>query len=143
MDERDGTEPPARGRGERWREVGGSVAGSVAEGVAGVQQQVRDAVRAGAASLGEDDAELAALGEAVLAVPGVLALHPGVLGDLAARLPGRRAPGITATDDETTVRVVLADDAPVHATATAVRDVAAGVSDAPVRVVVEDVRAAR
>lgn len=132
MDESDQQDRPA----ELLRRVGGTVTAA--------QQQVRDAVRAGADALRDaDDPELVEVGVSVLAVPGVLALHPGVLGDLAVRLPGRRAPGLSATDDETTVSVVLADNASVRATATAVRDVVVGaVPGAPVRVVVADVRPA-
>ncbi|WP_369054246.1 Asp23/Gls24 family envelope stress response protein [Kineococcus terrestris] len=97
------------------------------------------------------------LAGAVLAVPGVVRLHAGALGEVATYLPGRRVTGVRLPDaalrgagpggPPVEVHVVLGLDAPVrevacdvHAAAAAV--LAAAAVPAPVAVHVEDVAAA-
>ena len=124
---------PAKPDAAVWERVGRSVS----ETVAATQDHLRDAARSASAALRDDD--LAELADAVLAVPGVVGLDPGRLGELAAHLPVGPGRGISEGDDGTTVRAVLRDDAGVHATAGAVRDAVARLVDTPVRVVVVDV----
>lgn len=94
---------------------------------------------------------------AVLAVPGVAALHPGPFGEVATHLPGRRVPGIretgTETDDGTgtgpgigpgtgaalEVHLVLWWGRPVLPTAEAVRRSLTALGASRVDVIVEDV----
>lgn len=78
---------------------------------------------------------------AALAVPGVLGLHGGALGEVAVYLPGRRVSGIRLREDRTEVHVVLALGAPVRGTAQAVQTAVAAVRPGPVDVTVEDVAA--
>ncbi|PRY14569.1 hypothetical protein [Kineococcus rhizosphaerae] len=72
------------------------------------------------------------LAEVVRAVPGVSALHPGVLGEVGTYLPGRRVPGVRVREEVLTgpaggagvtpveVHVVVTAAAPVRETAAAV-----------------------
>ena len=80
---------------------------------------------------------------AVRAVPGVVDLHGGFLGEVATYLPGRRVAGVRLAEDATHVHVVLAWDAPIGATTDAVRDAVRGLVQGPghevVHVMVEDV----
>ncbi|MGQ7294918.1 hypothetical protein [Quadrisphaera sp. KR29] len=82
---------------------------------------------------------------AVLAVPGVAALHGGPLGGVATFLPGRRVAGVALREDGTSVHLVLETTADVRATAEAVhRAVEAlgpAVAPPPVHVHVEDLAA--
>lgn len=77
--------------------------------------------------------------EAVLAVPGVAALHAGRYGEAATHLPGRRVNGVQVREDRLEVHVSLEWGAEVLATADAVRDRCAGLAARRVDVVVEDV----
>ncbi|MCV7058366.1 Asp23/Gls24 family envelope stress response protein [Mycolicibacterium gilvum] len=61
------------------------------------------------------------LAAAVLAVPGVAALHPGMFGEVGTYLPGRRVAGIRVTDEAVDVHVVIVFGAAVRETAAAVR----------------------
>jgi hypothetical protein len=81
---------------------------------------------------------------AVLAVPGVAALHSGgPLGGVATFLPGRRVAGVALREDGTQVHLVLESTADIRATAEAVhRAVDAlgpAVAPQPVHVHVEDI----
>lgn len=79
--------------------------------------------------------------EAVLGLPGVVALHAGALGEVATYLPGRRVPGVRVRDGVVDVHVVLTDSEPLRTTAGAVRAaVAALLPGAAVDVTVEGVR---
>jgi uncharacterized alkaline shock family protein YloU len=79
---------------------------------------------------------------AVLAVPGVADLHPGMFGEVGTYLAGRRVPGIRITDNSVEVHLTVAFDAPVRETAAAVRSaVAAMMPGATVNVTVEDMMA--
>lgn len=85
-----------------------------------------------------DQADLIAA--AVTAVPGVVALHAGMFGEVATYLPGHRVAGIrTNTDGVTEVHVTLRYGTPVRDTAARVRDAAAAVVGGVVDVTVEDV----
>lgn len=80
--------------------------------------------------------------DAVLAAPGVVGLHAGVLGEVGTYLPGRKVAGVRLTDAEVEVHVVAALGTPVAYTSAAVMTAVAGVPAAagrPVHVVVEDV----
>jgi len=91
-----------------------------------------------AAEPARDPAEVIAT--AVLATPGVEALHPGAFGEVATYLPGRRVVGVRLRDPGCEVHVTLAWGAPVLATSDSVRAaVAALVTGGPIDVVVEDV----
>lgn len=75
----------------------------------------------------------------VRAVPGVAALHPGMFGEVATLLPGRRVIGVRLTDDAIAVHVVLTPDVPVRETAAQVRAAVAAVHPGvAVDVTVED-----
>ncbi|WP_222710282.1 hypothetical protein [Quadrisphaera setariae] len=82
---------------------------------------------------------------AVLAVPGVAALHSGPLGGVATFLPGRRVAGVALREDGTSVHLVLETTTDIRATAQAVhRAVEAlgpAVAPQPVHVHVEDLAA--
>lgn len=76
---------------------------------------------------------------AVLAVPGVVALHMGTFGEVATYLPGRSVIGIRIRDEEIEVHVVLEWGSPVLATADAIRAVVVPLVARRVDVVIQDV----
>jgi len=76
---------------------------------------------------------------AALAVPGVVALHTGMFGEVATYLAGRRVDGVQLRPDSCAVHLVLAWGAPVLATADRVRAVVGPLVGTPVDVSVEDV----
>jgi uncharacterized alkaline shock family protein YloU len=77
---------------------------------------------------------------AVLAVPGVAALHPGMFGEVGTYLPGRRVTGVRITDDTVDVHVTVHEGVDLRGTAAAVRDAVARVTARPtVDVTVEDI----
>ncbi len=84
--------------------------------------------------------EIAAL---VLAVEGVVQLHPGRFGEVATYLPGRRVAGVKLSEQAVEVHVVLAYDTPIRAVAQQIHAAVAAVVDVPVQVYVEDLAAAR
>jgi uncharacterized alkaline shock family protein YloU len=76
----------------------------------------------------------------VRAVPGVVDLHPGMFGEVATYLPGRRVVGVRIDDARVEVHITVSTDADVRETASAVRaTVGAAVPETPVDVTVEDV----
>ncbi|WP_328291264.1 hypothetical protein OG218_00585 [Kineococcus sp. NBC_00420] len=77
----------------------------------------------------------------VLAVPGVVELHPGRFGEVATYLPGRRVAGVKLRDDVVEVHVVAAFDTPLRAVAQQIHAVVAAVVTAPVQVFIEDLTA--
>lgn len=80
------------------------------------------------------------IAEAVLAVPGVAALHPGMFGEVGTYLPGRRVTGVRITNDGVDVHVTVHEGVDVRATAAAVRDAAALVAPgSTVNITVEDI----
>ena len=80
-----------------------------------------------------------AVASAVLAVPGVNALHAGVFGEVATYLPGRRVNGVRLSDEACEVHVVLDWGTPVLHTADAVRVAVERLVDGPVHVTVQDI----
>lgn len=76
--------------------------------------------------------------EAVLGVPGVVSLHPGMFGEVATYLPGRRVPGVQVRDDNCQIHVVLKYSADIHHTAEAIRAAAGPLVHTPVHVTVQD-----
>lgn len=76
---------------------------------------------------------------AVLAVPGVAALHGGTFGEAATYLPGRRVRGVRLGEDGTDIHLALVFGTPVQAVAENVRAAVAGLVTAPVHVTVEDI----
>lgn len=78
---------------------------------------------------------------AVLAVPGVAAMHSGSFGEVATYLPGRRVDGVRLRRDGTEVHVVVEYGVSVGQTADAVRAAAARVTGTPVDVTIQDVAA--
>lgn len=88
----------------------------------------------------EDPALVADLvASAVLAVPGVTALHAGSFGEVATYLPGRRVVGVRLRDEVAEVHVVVAMGASLLDVADVVRHTVAPLVGTPVQVVVEDV----
>ena len=80
------------------------------------------------------------LAAAVLAVPGVAALHPGMFGEVGTYLPGRRVAGIRLTDTVVDVHVVVVFGVAVRDTAAAVRSVVGSLHPGvEVNVTVEDI----
>ena len=75
----------------------------------------------------------------VLAVPGVVGLHPGIYAEVASYLPGRRVVGVRCDGRTVEVHVVLRWGAPVLATAEAIRRSLTALGASTVDVVVEDV----
>ena len=86
-----------------------------------------------------DAAEVVAT--ATLAVPGVNALHAGIVGEVATYLPGRRVNGVRLREDGCEIHVVLDWGSPVRQTADAVRAAIEDLVEGPVHVTVEDVAA--
>ena len=89
--------------------------------------------------IGTEDELSDRLAAAVLATECVAALHPGVFGEVATYLPGRRVRGIRITDHGCEIHVVLNWDAPIWATASAVRQSAARLVEGVVDVTVADI----
>jgi hypothetical protein len=86
----------------------------------------------------QDDADTVA--DIAVAVPGVRALHPGMFGEVATYLPGRRVAGVRVTDHTIDVHLVIDADAKVRETAAAVRQaVADSYPTRAVDVTVEDI----
>jgi len=87
------------------------------------------------------ETELAdSIAEAILAVPGVAALHPGMFGEVGTYLPGRRVTGVRITDDTVDVHVTVHEGVDVRGTAAAVRDAVVLVAPgSTVDVTVEDI----
>jgi uncharacterized alkaline shock family protein YloU len=79
------------------------------------------------------------LAAAVLAVPGVAALHAGTFGEVASYLPGRRVVGVRCNDGQVEVHIVVLWGVPVAATADAVRSAVAALGARTVDVTVQDV----
>ena len=78
----------------------------------------------------------------VRATPGVTALHPGLFGEVATYLPGRRVTGVRVTEGAVDVHVTVNATVPLRSTAAAVRAaVAAAVPGSTVNVTVEDIDA--
>ena len=77
--------------------------------------------------------------QAVLAVPGVAALHGGMFGEVGTYLPGRRVRGVRLTEDSTDVHVSVLLGYPVRQTADQIRRAVSQLVAGPVHVVVEDV----
>jgi len=88
-----------------------------------------------------DDATLAdTVAGTARAVPGVAGLHPGMFGEVATYLPGRRVTGIRIADDHIEVHVTVVAGTAVRDTAAAVRAAVAPLTDGrPVDVTIEDV----
>lgn len=84
-----------------------------------------------------------AIAALVLAVPGVVELHPGRFGEVATYLPGRRVAGIKLGEDVVEVHVVATFGTPLRPLAQQVHAVVAAVVTAPVQVFVEDLATAR
>jgi len=79
------------------------------------------------------------IAQAVLAVPGVASLHAGMFGEVGTYLPGRRVAGVRIGADAIDVHVSLVFDAPVRATAAAIRRTLQPLTALPVNVTVEDI----
>lgn len=76
----------------------------------------------------------------VRATPGVAGLHPGMFGEVATYLPGRKVSGIRVADGVVNVHVIVDASVPLRSTAAAVRAaVASAVPGSTVNVTVEDV----
>jgi len=74
------------------------------------------------------------------AVPGVAGLHPGMFGEAATYLPGRRVTGVRITDYHIEVHLAVEAGAPIRATAAEVRErVTTAFPGVVVDVTVEDV----
>ena len=92
----------------------------------------------GDATTPQDPAERVA--DVAARVPGVVALHPGMFGEVGTYLPGRRVAGVRITEDAVDVHIVVVFGSSVRDTAAAVRAAVAAVRPgAAVNVTVEDV----
>ena len=91
----------------------------------------------GTGSLHPDPAELVAA--AVRAVPGVVRLDGGVLGEVATHLPGRRVVGVRTGDRGTEVHLVADQDRDLRDVAERVHREVAGLVPGPVHVYIDDV----
>ena len=76
---------------------------------------------------------------AVLGVPGVAAMHPGMFGEAATYLPGRRVTGVQLREQLANVHVVLEWGASVPVTAERVRQAVEAMVGTPVHVTVQDI----
>lgn len=76
---------------------------------------------------------------AVTEVPGVAGMHPGMFGEVATYLPGRKVVGVQIRADVTNVDVVLEWGVSVPGTAERVRHVVESLVGTPVHVTVQDV----
>ncbi|GEE00680.1 hypothetical protein nbrc107696_11260 [Gordonia spumicola] len=83
------------------------------------------------------------LADAVLAVPGVVALHSGLFGEVATYLPGRRVPGVAIRDDDGEIHLIVDLAHDLQSVATRVREIAEEATGRPFTVVVEDVESDR
>lgn len=77
--------------------------------------------------------------QAVLAVPGVVAMHGGKLGEIGTHLPGRRVLGVRLDAAKPEVHIVIALGRPVLAIIDDVRAAAETVLQDAVLVIVQDV----
>ncbi|MFD6093293.1 hypothetical protein ACFWGN_14330 [Oerskovia sp. NPDC060338] len=75
----------------------------------------------------------------MLAVPGVVRLHPGDLGEVATYLPGRAVTGVRLRPDEVEVHLVVSPERPIPEVAGRVHEAVRAVVSVPVHVFVEDV----
>lgn len=87
----------------------------------------------------EHDELVDGIAAAVRAVPGVVDLHAGALGEAVTLLPGRRVAGLRITDDQVEVHLAVAHGESVRGVADDVRAAVAAMRPGPVTVVVEDV----
>lgn len=94
----------------------------------------------GAAAAPPETADVVAA--AVLAVPGVTALHAGGFGEVATYLPGRRVTGVRLGEQDVEVHVVLELGAPILDVAHRIRERVSEIVRRPVQVFVEDLAAA-
>ena len=78
---------------------------------------------------------------AVTSVPGVSRMHPGLFGEVATYLPGRRVVGVQLREGVTNVHVVLCWGVALPETVDAIRSALLAVVHAPVHVTVEDIDA--
>lgn len=88
---------------------------------------------------GTVDEQADRIAAAVLGVSGVAGLHAGMFGEVATYLPGRRVTGVRLAADAVDVHVSVLIDAPIRATAGAIRRAVAPLTRLPVDVTVEDV----
>ncbi|MFZ2174464.1 MAG: hypothetical protein WAW17_10585 [Rhodococcus sp. (in: high G+C Gram-positive bacteria)] len=75
---------------------------------------------------------------AVLATPGVAAMHGGTFGEVATYLPGRRVTGVTVDDSGCAVHLAVLYPANVVDTAEKVRAAVESIVTVPVDVIIED-----
>lgn len=75
---------------------------------------------------------------AVMLVPGVSRLHPGMFGEVATYLPGRRVIGVQIRDDVTAIHVVLDWGYDIAEATDRIRDGAAPLVGTPVDITVQD-----
>lgn len=76
--------------------------------------------------------------DAVLAVPGVAAMHGGTFGEVATYLPGRRVTGVTINETACSIHVCVRYPANVIDTAELVRTAVESLIEVPVNVTIED-----
>ncbi|WP_051026470.1 Asp23/Gls24 family envelope stress response protein [Nocardia higoensis] len=90
---------------------------------------------------GRDDAGGRAdrIAAAVTAVPGVAGLHPGMFGEAATYLPGRRVAGIRVGERGVDIHVSVRFGVPIAQVAERIRAAVAAIDAGPVSIMVEDV----
>lgn len=75
---------------------------------------------------------------AALAVAGVVDMHPGMFGEVATYLPGRRVPGVQVREDDCEVHVVLRYSADIRKTANSIMTAVEPIVQTPVHVTIQD-----
>lgn len=76
---------------------------------------------------------------AVVAVPGVAALHPGMFGEVATYLPGRRVAGVRVREHGVDVHVSVRFGVPIRQVAERIQTAVAAIESGPIAITVEDV----
>ncbi|WP_067864451.1 Asp23/Gls24 family envelope stress response protein [Nocardia shimofusensis] len=76
---------------------------------------------------------------AVVAVPGVAALHPGLFGEVATYLPGRRVAGVRVREHGVDIHVSVRFGVPIRQVAERIRTAVGAIESGPIAVTVEDV----
>lgn len=88
----------------------------------------------------EHDGDADAVAGIARAVPGVVGLHPGMFGEIATYLPGRRVTGVRVAEANIDLHLIIDAEAPVRETAAAVRRAVTDVFPAAaVNVTIEDI----
>lgn len=92
-----------------------------------------------AADRGGAGARADRIAAAVTAVPGVAGLHPGIFGEAATYLPGRRVTGVQVGERGVNIHVSIWFGVPIPQVTARIQAAVAAIDPGPVVVTVEDV----